>query len=98
MTALYFGWPAFRNRHFVIWGGGGGLGGGGGGMLFLLQLTLLRHPRNIVNGWVRFCADYTLPALTGISPKYIFYKRKWQLYPLGSTFLSFRLRLLKSPT
>ena len=24
MTALYFGWPAFRNRHFVIWGGGGG--------------------------------------------------------------------------
>ena len=20
MTALYFGWPAFRNRHFVIWG------------------------------------------------------------------------------
>ena len=31
MTALYFGWPAFRNRHFVIlWGGGGGgLAGGG---------------------------------------------------------------------
>ena len=24
VTALYFGWPAFRNRHFVIWGGGGG--------------------------------------------------------------------------
>ena len=23
MTALYFGWPAFRNLHFVIWGGGG---------------------------------------------------------------------------
>ena len=40
------------------------------------------------------CADYTLPALTGISHKYIFYKRKWQLYPLGSTFLLFRLRLL----
>ena len=30
MTALYFGWPAFRNRHFIIWGGGAGLGGGGG--------------------------------------------------------------------
>ena len=26
VTALYFGWPAFRNRHFVI-GGAGGLGG-----------------------------------------------------------------------
>ena len=25
MTALYFGWQAFRNRHFVIWGGGGWL-------------------------------------------------------------------------
>ena len=25
VTALYFGWPAFRNRHFVIWGGGGAL-------------------------------------------------------------------------
>ena len=24
MTALYFGWPAYRNRHFVISGGGGG--------------------------------------------------------------------------
>ena len=24
MTALYFGWPAFRNRHLLIWGGGGG--------------------------------------------------------------------------
>ena len=28
MTALYFGWPAFRNRHFFIWGGGGLAGGG----------------------------------------------------------------------
>ena len=65
---------------------------------FLLQLTLLRHPRNTVNGWVRFCADYILPALTGISHKYIFYKNKWLPYPLGSTFLLFRLRLLKSPT
>ena len=25
VTALYFGWPAFRSRHFVIWGGGGGI-------------------------------------------------------------------------
>ena len=30
VTALYFGWPAFRNRHFVIWGGGVAWGGGGG--------------------------------------------------------------------
>ena len=29
MTALYFGWLAFRNRHFVI--GGGGLAQGWGG-------------------------------------------------------------------
>ena len=28
MTALYFGWPAFRNRHFIIWGGTGGEAGG----------------------------------------------------------------------
>ena len=27
MTALYLGWPAFRNRHFVIWGGGGSVTG-----------------------------------------------------------------------
>ena len=27
VTALYFGWPAFCNRHFVIFGGRG-LGGG----------------------------------------------------------------------
>ena len=27
MTALYFGWPAFRNRHFVV-GRGVWLGGG----------------------------------------------------------------------
>ena len=32
MTALYFDWPAIRNRHFVIWRGREGwLGGGGGG-------------------------------------------------------------------
>ena len=29
VTALYFGWPAFRNHHFVIFGGGEWLGGGG---------------------------------------------------------------------
>ena len=28
VTALYFGWPAFRNRHFIT-GGGGGAGGEG---------------------------------------------------------------------
>ena len=27
VTGLYFGWPAFRNRHFVIWGRGAGWGG-----------------------------------------------------------------------
>ena len=27
VTALYFGWPAFCNRHFVILGGGGVRGG-----------------------------------------------------------------------
>ena len=33
VAALYFGWPAFRNSHFVIGGGGGA--GGGGGIIFI---------------------------------------------------------------
>ena len=50
---------------------------------YLLLRTLQPRPRNTLNDWVRFCGDYTLPALTGISHKYIFYKKKCQPYPLG---------------
>ena len=43
VTALYFGWPAFRNRHFVISGGGG---------LQELESYLKRHAPEVVSQFV----------------------------------------------
>ena len=40
MTAPHFGRPAFRNRHFVIWGGGAE----GGGAISIPALAFLAQP------------------------------------------------------
>ena len=84
VTALYFGWPAFRNRHFVIWGGGAGWGGGGHPPLYSsLPPTTKRHQppptatshqpptanrQLLSNTFVVLCVAHVLPAPQPLSP------------------------------
>ena len=60
VTALYFGWPAFRNRHFVIWAGRG-VGGGGA----LVQCETNWGHRSGPNASDRWATPHTAPSGPG---------------------------------